>query len=347
MKAIVHAGQTGKATFVTDRPAPRLRPGYLQVEVKTVAMNPTDHKHIDTWNNKGVLAGCDFAGVVSKLGSGYSKEWKVGDRICGFVHGGNELEPEDGAFAEQIVVKADIGLRFPESMSFEEAATLGVGVITVGQAMFMQMGLRRPTAEPKAPATEDLILIYGGSSATGSMAIQFAKLAGLVPITVCSRHNFAFVKSLGAAAAFDYKDADCVDQIKTYIGPDRELKYVFDTISTTETAEICGQVIASGGLWAYILLGTKFPPRDDAEKIYPLAYLSVGERVKKAKIEFPPSQRDFDFVSDWMLLVEELLQKGLLKPHPRQVEHGLENVLNGLELMRAGKVSGKKLVYTV
>lgn len=176
MKAIVHTGECGHASFVTDRPTPRLRPGYLLVEVKAVAMNPTDYKHIDTWNHKGLLSGCDFAGVVNQLGSGYSKDWKVGDRICGFVHGANELECEDGAFAEQIVVKADIGLRFPDSMSFEEAATLGVGVITVGQALFMEMGLNHPTAAGVAQGTEEFILIYGGSSATGSIAIQFARL---------------------------------------------------------------------------------------------------------------------------------------------------------------------------
>ncbi|CAG9978642.1 unnamed protein product [Clonostachys byssicola] len=326
MKAIILTGEAGKATCVNDRPRPRLRPGYLLVDVKAVALNPTDHKHIDTWNHKGLLSGCDFAGLVSQLGSGYSKEWKVGDRICGFAHGANELEAEDGAFAEQIVVKADIGLRFPDNMPFDEAATLGVGVITVGQALFMQMGLSRPVPNSPLPTSGELILIYGGSSATGSIAIQFAKLAGLTPIAVCSRHNFEFVKS--------------------YIGRDRKLKYVFDTVSTTTTAEFCGQLIAPRGLWAYVLLGTKFP-RDDVETIYPLAYLSVGERVKKGSDEFPASSRNLEFVSEWMLLAEQLLEKGFLKAHPRQVEGGLENVINGFELMRGGKVSGRKLVYTV
>lgn len=134
--------------------------------------------------------------------------------------------------------------------------------------------------------------------------------------------------------------------MKNYIGTGKAVKYVFDTVSTEATAGMCGQVIASQSLWAYVLLGTKFP-RDDVQKVYPLAYLSVGERVKKGTLEFPASSRDFEFVSRWMILVEELLQKGLVKPHPIQVERGLENVLEGLELMRHHKVSGKKLVYTV
>lgn len=99
-KAIVLQGEPGQAKLVTDRPLPRHRPGYLLVDVKAVALNPTDWKHIDGHNAKGSLSGCDYAGVVKETGKGYTKDWKVGDRIAGFAHGGNELEKEDGAFAE-------------------------------------------------------------------------------------------------------------------------------------------------------------------------------------------------------------------------------------------------------
>lgn len=171
--------------------------------------------------------------------------------------------------------------------------------------------------------------------------------AGLIPITICSAHNFEFVKSLGAVAAFDYKDQNCVAQAKEFLGPNKDIKYFFDTISTTASADICGKLIATGGSWAYLLLGTKFP-RDDVQTMYPLAYLSVGERIKKGNdIDFAASQADFEFVSEWMRLVEDLLENNLIKPHPGQVERGLEKVLNGLELMRNGQVSGKKLVYTL
>jgi NADPH:quinone reductase-like Zn-dependent oxidoreductase len=173
MKAIVLQGEPGKASLVTDRPFPKSRPGYVLVDVKAVALNPTDWKHIDYINSKDSLSGCDYAGVVAETGTGYSKAWKVGDRICGFVHGGNELQHEDGAFAERIAVKADIQMRIPDYMSFEEASTLGVGVITCGQGLFQQMGLNLPGN----PATKgEIVLIYGGSTATGSLGVQFAKL---------------------------------------------------------------------------------------------------------------------------------------------------------------------------
>lgn len=171
-KAIVLQGGTS-AALVTDRPIPRLRPGYVLVDVKAVALNPTDWKHRERINTPGALSGCDYAGVVAETGTGYSKDWKKGDRICGFVHGGNELEKEDGAFAEKIVVKADVQMRIPDNMSFEDAATLGVAVVTVGQGLYQGMGLNYPND----PSTSgDYILIYGGSSAMGTAGVQFAKL---------------------------------------------------------------------------------------------------------------------------------------------------------------------------
>ena len=173
MKAIVHAGEPGKASLVTDKPCPKLRPGYILVDVRAVAINPTDWMHIDFLNSKGALSGCDFAGVVAETGTGYSKSWKKGDRVCGAVHGANEFNHEDGAFAEQIAVKADLAYRIPESLSFEDASTVGVGLLTCGQGLFQQMGL----CLPSRPSTEEqYILIYGGSTATGMLGIQFAKM---------------------------------------------------------------------------------------------------------------------------------------------------------------------------
>jgi NADPH:quinone reductase-like Zn-dependent oxidoreductase len=63
--------------------------------------------------------------------------------------------------------------KIPEGMSFEQAATLGVGVTTIGQTLYMTLQLPLPT-EPAKVAFP--VLIYGGSSATGTLAIQYAKL---------------------------------------------------------------------------------------------------------------------------------------------------------------------------
>jgi NADPH:quinone reductase-like Zn-dependent oxidoreductase len=97
----------------------------------------------------------------------------------------NQNNPEDGAFAEYAMVRDGHLAPIPDSMSFEEAATLGVGITSVGQALYMEMGLPLPVVGSAAgdkeavevdKQSEKFILIYGGSTATGTLAIQFAKL---------------------------------------------------------------------------------------------------------------------------------------------------------------------------
>jgi NADPH:quinone reductase-like Zn-dependent oxidoreductase len=171
-KAIVMQGD-GKAALVTDRPIPKLRPGYLLVEVKAVALNPTDWKHVAFINTPGSLVGCDFAGIVAETGTGYTKAWKKGDRICGGCHGSNSVEKEDGSFAQYIVAKADIQTKIPDSWSFEDASTLGIAIITVGQGLYEKLGLQFPNNPVK---DGEYVFIYGGSSAMGTMGLQFAKL---------------------------------------------------------------------------------------------------------------------------------------------------------------------------
>lgn len=75
MRAIVMQGNKS-AALVSDRPVPALRPAYLLVRVKAVALNPTDFKHVDYLNTPDHLFGCDYAGVVAEVGEGVKKNWK-------------------------------------------------------------------------------------------------------------------------------------------------------------------------------------------------------------------------------------------------------------------------------
>jgi NADPH:quinone reductase-like Zn-dependent oxidoreductase len=110
--------------------------------------------------------------VIEEIGSGVTKDWKKGDRIAGFAHGVSSNNPEHGAFGEYCLAKGDLWMKIPEYMSFEEAATLGVGVATVGQGLYQSLGLPFP-GTGKAGYS---VLIYGGSTATGTLGIQYAAL---------------------------------------------------------------------------------------------------------------------------------------------------------------------------
>ena len=173
MKAVVFLGD--KTAAVVDRPVPKLQDHYLLVKPVAVALNPTDLSHIlMPFAAPGCIMGCDYAGIVEEVGSKVTKEFKKGDRVCGFSHGGNISQKEEGTFAEHIVCIGDLQMKIPDSLSFEQAATLGVSVGTVGQGLFEQTGLE--LAIPSRPTKEhETVMVYGGSTATGGLGIQLLK----------------------------------------------------------------------------------------------------------------------------------------------------------------------------
>lgn len=346
MKAI-KIQELGKATVV-DAPIPKLRPDRALVKTAAVALNPTDWKHIDFIPNApGTTSGCDFAGVVQEVGENFTAA-KKGDRIAGWTHGGNGDNQEDGSFAEYLVAKDGIFLRIPDSVSFEEAATLGVGISTIGQGLYQSLQLPLPSQ----PAKERFpLLIYGASTATGALAVQFAKLSGLDVIATCSPRNFDLVKELGADAVFDYNSPTVGADIRAHTG--NKLYYAFDCIAEGNSAQICADALStetaaqkpqySGLLWIEV-------PRSDVEARTTLGYTIFGESFTKAfgPGHFPAKQEDYEFGKSFWKLSEQLLAEGKFKVHRPDVRGGgLEGVLDGLNELRQGKVSGKKLVYKI
>jgi NADPH:quinone reductase-like Zn-dependent oxidoreductase len=171
---VVKAQGDGTAKIV-EAPIPTLRPDYILVKTKAVALNPTDWKHVAFVQSKTTI-GCDYAGIVEEVGPAVTKDFKKGDRIFGFTHGGNEVYPSDGAFGEYLEAKGDVQMHVPDGVSFEEAASMAVGILTCGQGMYQKLKLPSPDQPIKEVGEKPKILIYGGSTATGVYAIQYAKL---------------------------------------------------------------------------------------------------------------------------------------------------------------------------
>ena len=137
MKAVVRRGDS--PTFITDYTLGQLPDDHILIRNAAVALNPTDWKHVASGcAAENGLLGCDFAGVVEEVGDAVTKEWKKGDRVAGVTHGGNIFRPNDGTFAEMITAKGDLQMRFPENMSFERAATIGLGAMTCGQWLYQK-----------------------------------------------------------------------------------------------------------------------------------------------------------------------------------------------------------------
>ncbi|CAK4001977.1 related to zinc-binding oxidoreductase [Lecanosticta acicola] len=349
MKAIkVTAGRTAAVQPV---PIPKLRDGYLLCRVRCVALNPADWKYLDFIGVPGVTLGADCSeqsqgGVVEETGPGCGDHWKKGDRIAAFVHGGNVTQPDDGAFAEYCLVKADVALKVPDAMSDEDAATLGVAVATCGQALYQALELPLPGGEPY----DGFLLVYGGSTASGTLAIQYARLSGCKVIATASPHNWPLLKELGVEEAFDYKDPDLHFADGSWIRAftSNSLVLGLDCIAEGDSAKICEDSISEskGGTICY-LFQAKHSRTDIVDKRV-FAYTVFGEAFDKFGISWPAKAEDFARGKEFAALTSQLLSDGRLKPHPvRLGKDGLEGLLDGLQQLRERKVSGAKLVYRV
>jgi NADPH:quinone reductase-like Zn-dependent oxidoreductase len=355
-RAVVHESKD-VAVLKTDVPLPKLtQDNWVLIKTKAVALNPTDWKAIAKATSPGSIAGCDYAGIVEEVGKSVTS-LKVGDRVAGFVRGGKRKQvllsvqgwrypgdPYDktnGAFAEHIKAKEGVSLRFGENLSFEDAATLGVGVTTVGQGVFQELGLPLPPNKVQKPTP---ILIYGASTATGTLAVQYAKLAGCEVIATASPHNFDLLRKLGADQVFDYKEADVGAKIRK--ATNDKIKHVFDCIGEGSSTEICGAAMSSSGghLSALLPPPKNFSRNNDVKAVWTLGYTALGEKYND---NFPASQTDYEFAVKFWKVSEELINSGKIRTHPAEVRTGLENVPQGLQDLKDGKVSGVKLVYKI
>jgi NADPH:quinone reductase-like Zn-dependent oxidoreductase len=282
----------------------------------------------------------------------------VGDRIAGFVHGARQADPVDlisGCFSEYSKVKDGAFIRVPENLSNAEASTLGVGVATVGQALYQAI----PWPLPPTKLTSAIpILIYGGSSATGALAVQYAKASGATVITTASTHNHSYLKQLGADACFDYHEPDCATQIQTFAEKYGGLHLALDTISTKDSLKIVNDAISHSNPPADAAAGTPDGKnivvtliadqvsRKDIDSRWVLAYTSLGEHFYFRQNRFEAKPEDYEFGQKFWKISEGLLANGTIKPHQPDVRKGgIEAIQQGLNDLKENRVSGKKVVY--
>ncbi|KAK4163394.1 chaperonin 10-like protein [Cladorrhinum sp. PSN259] len=359
IKAVVIAAK-GKAEVQTV-PLPTLRDEYILIRTAAVALNPTDWKHIAGTSATGLRVGCDYAGYVEQVGSKVAKPFSKGDLVCGMIHGSNRTQPGEGAFGEYIVAKGDLQIKVPENLTAAQAATLGVGVLTVGQGLYQALKLPLPGSEEAVSlsnsSAQPPILIYGGSTATGLLGIQYAALSGYRVATTCSPHNFPVIQRLvPSIKVFDYRSPTLVEDIKKWASETTTipLTLAWDCHGTEDSGKLCAAALSDEHEGHYRAL-LKVPeeviravnPKVDSN--FTLAYTAMGEAFDKT-IHFPASTEDFESAKTFVELSRKLLAEGKIKtaePEVNRGGEGLDGVLVGLKELKEGRVSGTKLVYTL
>ncbi|KAF2657839.1 GroES-like protein [Lophiostoma macrostomum CBS 122681] len=330
---------------------PQIQGDEILIKNEAVSVNPVDCKMEGGFSKQGHIGGCDFCGTVVAVGPTLKRNVKVGDRVSGAVMGSDPLDPSSGSFATYVAAPSDITLTIPPSISASVGASLGTVWFTIGQALFQKLlppgGI---TARPFTPAaTPTTVLVYGGSTSVGTAALQLLKLAGLRPICTCSPRNNDLVRSYGAEEVFDYRDPDCAANIKK--ATKNNLRFALDCITTKESIGIIYKSIGRAG-GRYTSLDPYWEAtaatRTSIKTNWTLGISMLGRKITwPAPYEREASKEDRDFGEQWAHVLQRILDEGLLKPHPLRVKESAtwEDVLSGLAEVKAGTVSGEKLVF--
>lgn len=184
----------------TDVPDPVPGEGEVLVEVAASAVNRADilqrQGSYSPPPGASPYPGLECSGRIAALGPGVSG-WAVGDEVCALLSG--------GGYVEKVAVPAGQLLPVPEGLSLRQAAALPEVVCTVWSNVFMVAHLR----------PEETLLVHGGSSGIGTMAIQLAKALGArVAVTAGTQEKLERCAELGADVLINYREQDFVAEIK-------------------------------------------------------------------------------------------------------------------------------------
>ena len=145
------------------------------------------------------IPGLEIAGTVVAAGEGATHH--IGSRVCALVAG--------GGYADYCLAPTGTCLPVPEVLRMTEAAAMPETLFTVWVNLF----------ERGFAADGDTVLVHGGTSGIGTMAIKLGALFGLEVIVTCgSDEKCAAARALGAAHAINYRSEDFVDAVKRLTG---------------------------------------------------------------------------------------------------------------------------------
>ncbi len=201
MRAIVVDNPGGPDALVeADVPDPVAGPDEVVLEVVAAGINRADllqrQGHYPPPTGAPHWPGLECSGRVIAIGEGVT-EWSVGDEACALLSG--------GGYAEQVAVPAGQLLPVPHGVSLVEAAALPEVACTVWSNVFMLAGLR----------PDETLLVHGGSSGIGTMAIQLARRIGArVAVTAGSAAKLEACARLGAQILVNYREQDFVAEVK-------------------------------------------------------------------------------------------------------------------------------------
>jgi len=328
----VHAGPKVE---IIDSPIPTPGPDQVVTKVIVSGSNPKDWK-VAEWVKITVNQGDDIAGIVHSVGSNVT-EFKPGDRIAAF----HEMTKPGGSYAEYALSWAHTTFHIPSTTSFEEAAAIPLAAMTAALGLFQRLGLPEPwkkaTVEQAGP-----LLVYGGSTAVGSYALQLAKKAEIHPLIVVAGraqgHVKQFLDPSKGDVVLDYRNGEdaLLKGIKDAL-KGRKLNYAFDAVSEHGSYQTIVKVLEPNGKITLVLPGKKY---EEIPESVQKSITSVGAVFNSAE--------DMDFGFAYFRYFGRGLAQGWFKGHPTElVPGGLGGIQQALQNLKDGKASAVKYVFRI
>ncbi|WP_317229139.1 NAD(P)H-quinone oxidoreductase [Clavibacter sp. MX14-G9D] len=197
MRAITFPAPGGPDVLsLTELPDPVAGPGEVLIRVAAAGVNRADLSQREGAYPPPAGApthlGLEVSGTVDAVGAGATR-WGVGDRVCALLAG--------GGYAELVAVDERHVLPVPDGLDLVEAAGLPEVVATVWSNVVLDARLQ----------PGETLLVHGGSSGIGTMAIQLAtRLGARVAVTAGSPAKLEACRALGAGILIDYRQEDFV-----------------------------------------------------------------------------------------------------------------------------------------
>ncbi|RKL40596.1 hypothetical protein BFJ72_g6196 [Fusarium proliferatum] len=300
------------------------------------------------------------AGRVVAVGDGGDlKGLSVGDRVVSFAfHGGKEANHQ-----EYITIPAYLASRIPDNISYQEAVTVSVNLVTVFHTATADLKLELPWPVPQGytpKQAHDPILIWGASSSVGIYAVQVFRHWGFKNIiAVASEKQHAYLRSIGATETFDYRKQDVVDRILQFISNRTEpkLPYIVDCIGSLEgTLKPLSKIAQRGSTVAVMLPVILKDATLEEEPEYEMDVSKVlvgqwadGVEVRGVRTHFYLSN---EFLKEKAQpeMVPKLLKDGVITPNKYRVVEGssaVERAQKALDILRNKGVSGERLVWRI
>jgi len=182
------------------RPVPKPGPDEILIKVLAAGVNRPDVSqrmgHYPPPPGASDLPGLEVAGEVVAVGSS-AKKHKIGDKVMSLVAG--------GGYAQYCIAQDAQAMTVPPALSMLEAGAIPETLMTVWHNVFERGALKQG----------ETLLVHGGSSGIGTMAVQLAKALGAkVIVTVGSKEKADACVKLGADRAVNYRTEDFVAEVK-------------------------------------------------------------------------------------------------------------------------------------